>query len=138
MKISSTNEMINFGADFANKVKNGGIICLYGGLGSGKTTFVQGLAKGLKIKQRIISPTFIIIRSYDYKKNYFYHVDLYRLNRENDFSGLGLEEIFSNKDNIVVIEWADRLVAMLPSLRFDIHFSYSEEGRDIDVKHVNI
>src|SRR5258708_7060996 len=63
------------------------ILALYGNLGGGKTTFVQGLAKGLGIKKRIISPTFVIIRSYE---SYFYHADLYRLRGEEDIEGTGL------------------------------------------------
>lgn len=61
---SSYEETQKLGKEFTKKLQGGDIIALYGELGSGKTTFVQGLAKGLGIKRRIISPTFIIIRSY--------------------------------------------------------------------------
>ncbi len=82
---------------------NRGIVALYGDLGSGKTTFVQGFAKGLGIKEKIISPTFIIIRQYPTN---FYHIDLYRV---ENFQGLGLKEILENPNNIVLIEWAEKL-----------------------------
>ncbi len=110
----------------------GGVVALYGDLGSGKTTFVQGLAKGLGIKNRIISPTFIIVRSYklDTKKTtLFYHIDLYRTTNSDDFNGVGLFEILSNPDNIVVIEWAEKMQGMLPKKRIDITFEYVDENK---------
>lgn len=110
------------------------VIALYGDLGSGKTTFVQGLAKGLGIKNRIISPTFIIVRNYRIKNHEsrimnFYHIDLYRTESEKDIEGLGLEEIINNKNNITVIEWAEKLKSNLPQKRIDVHFSYENENK---------
>lgn len=108
------------------------IIALYGDLGSGKTTFVQGLAFGLGIKQRIISPTFIIIRNYRIR-NYesrimnFYHIDLYRIESQS-LEGLGIEEIINNKNNIVAIEWAEKLKDFLPLERIDIKFFYEKNS----------
>src|SRR3989344_8455024 len=99
------------------------VIALTGELGSGKTTFVQGLAEGLGIKQRIISPTFILVRKYEipisniqYQISNFYHIDLYRLeeNVETEVRNLGLEEIWQNPENIVVIEWAEKIKSMIP------------------------
>ena len=98
------------------------VIALYGELGSGKTTFVQGLAKGLGIKQRIISPTFVVIRSYDN----FFHIDLYRMEK---VEGLGLEEIIEDPANIVVIEWADKLGDLLPKKRWEIKFEHIDEQK---------
>jgi len=91
-------------------------LALTGELGSGKTTFVQGLAKGLGIKQRIISPTFILVRKYDLRSKSFYHVDLYRLETEveKEVRNLGIEEIWDNPENIVVIEWAEKIKGMIP------------------------
>src|SRR3989344_3335881 len=99
-------ETQKLGCDFAKVLKKEDIVCLYGDLGSGKTTFVQGLAEGLGIKSRIISPTFIIMRSHELKNGMFYHIDLYRIGSERDLEGLGIEEIINNKSNIVAIEWA--------------------------------
>jgi tRNA threonylcarbamoyladenosine biosynthesis protein TsaE len=94
---------------------DGGVLALSGDLGSGKTTFSQGFAQGLKINDRIVSPTFLIIRQYPVpgKKNYFYHIDLYRM--ENiDLKNSGLEEILSEPSNVVLIEWADKILEYLP------------------------
>lgn len=94
--------------------KTSGIIALSGELGAGKTTFTQGLAEGLGIKEPIISPTFILIRQYQTPKSgrIFYHVDLYRL--EEDLGSIGLGEIIGNKENLVVIEWAEKAKSLLP------------------------
>lgn len=110
------------------------LIALYGDLGSGKTTFVQGLAKGLGIKRRIISPTFIIVRSYKLGVRSFFHIDLYRIADEKDIEGLGLEEIMEDPQNIVAIEWAEKMGRFLPRKRIDIRFVYlSERKRRITV-----
>jgi tRNA threonylcarbamoyladenosine biosynthesis protein TsaE len=119
------------GIKLAGKLNQGGVVSLYGNLGSGKTTFVQGLAKGLGIKQKIISPTFIIVRKYNVSiKNkvssikYFYHIDLYRIEDEKDIEGLGLKEILNDPENIVAIEWPEKIEKILPKDRTDIHFEY--------------
>lgn len=126
----SARETFNLGQKLANNLKTGGVVALYGELGSGKTTFVQGLARGLRIKKRIISPTFIFIRSYTlYHKPYtLYHVDLYRIERLEDIRGLGLEEILADPRNIVAIEWAERIKGILPKKRIDIRFKYIDEN----------
>jgi len=116
------------GYDFAKTLNKGGIICLYGDLGSGKTTFVQGLARGLGIKSRIISPTFVIIRSHRLKVSTFYHVDLYRTEVEKDIENLGLEEIMNDPQNIIAIEWAEKLKDYLPEKRIDIEFVSEKEN----------
>lgn len=104
---SSSEETKQFAANLAKKF-NRGILALSGELGSGKTTFVQGFAKGLGIKEKIISPTFIIIRQYPLPagRQELYHIDLYRV---ENFQGLGLKEILENPNNIVLIEWAEKI-----------------------------
>src|SRR3990167_1447298 len=96
----SEKDTWEFARKIAKSIKRGKTIALYGNLGSGKTTFVQGLAKALGIRQRIISPTFIIIRSHKLKTNKtFYHIDLYRMGK-TDLNSLGLKEVFLEKDAI--------------------------------------
>lgn len=101
------------------------MLCLYGNLGSGKTTFVQGLAKGLGIKKRILSPTFIMMRQY----GNFYHVDLYRAENEKGIEGLGLSEIWSDHANIIAIEWPEKIEKILPVDCLKIKFDYIDENR---------
>lgn len=87
------------------------IFALTGELGAGKTTFVQGFAKGLGIKDKIISPTFVLIRQHPIPdtKKVLYHIDLYRLTNLQD---LGLQEIWSDPNNIVLIEWTEKLTEL--------------------------
>lgn len=104
----------------------GEVIALFGDLGSGKTTFVQGLAKGLKIKKRILSPTFVFMRAYPVSLKgqnlTFYHIDLYRGESDRDFKNLGLDEIISG-EAIVALEWAERLKKVLPKKRIEVYFA---------------
>ena len=127
---NNSQETEKLGFEFTNKITDGGIICLYGDLGSGKTTFVKGLAKGLGISERIISPTFVIVRQHNLENNItFYHIDLYRLESERELQSIGLPDIFSEKNAIVLVEWAERLGKYLPEKRWDIKFQNLENDQ---------
>jgi len=112
-------------------------------LGSGKTTFVQGLAKGLKIEGQIISPTFIIVRKYqtgfkDRNMSFrdFYHVDLYRLEGDlgKEILNLGLPYLWSDPKNIIVVEWAEKIRELIPSDATWINFeNIGENQRRIEI-----
>lgn len=136
---NSSVETQNIAQDFGKTLKGGSVVCLYGELGAGKTTFVQGLARGLGIKNRIISPSFIIVRRYDLglrnkdlKIKHFYHIDLYRLENENGLEGLGLDEILDDKKSIIAVEWAEKLGKKLPKKRTDIYLeSIDDDERQI-------
>ena len=114
------------------------IILLYGELGSGKTTFIQGFAKSLGLLHRIVSPTFIISKRYAIKinlYNWFYHLDLYRINEAN-LLDLGLTEIFTDSKNLVVIEWTEKLNNNLPKDSMSIKFEIvSDNQRKITIDH---
>ena len=105
------------------------VIALYGDLGAGKTFFTQALARALGVIEPVTSPTFTLINEYDLPKGgILFHVDVYRLHdAEAEAIALGLEELFDQ--GIVVIEWADRIVDLLPEARIDIHFEYVGEGQ---------
>lgn len=120
----SAKETKALGKKIAANLKGGAILALSGELGSGKTTFVQGLAKGLGIKQRIISPTFILVRKYDLGSKNFYHIDLYRLETgiDREVRNLGIEEIWDNPENIVAIEWAEKIKKIVPKKAIWIEF----------------
>ena len=129
----SNTETQKLGESFAEKIKNGGIVALYGDLGAGKTTFVQGFAKGLGINQRIISPTFIIVRQYKVSSeklavSCLYHIDLYRVQSQKEIEGLGIKEILNDPHNIVVIEWAEKLKNVLPKKLIEVRFEYVDEN----------
>lgn len=126
-------------AKIAKTRKPGQVICLYGNLGGGKTTFTQGFAKALGISDNIPSPTFVILRQYKFgNDNVLYHFDLYRLENENDVRNLGLTEIMEDKNGIVLIEWAKKAKKILPENRIDINFKYIDENtRKIRVRSIN-
>ena len=122
------NETQEFARDFAKNLKAGDVLCLYGNLGSGKTSFVQGLAKGLGITRRIISPTFIIARRYEISDLNLYHIDLYRTQTLQDLLSIGIDEILEDDNNIVAIEWAEKLLDLMPKKRVDLKFEYIDEN----------
>lgn len=111
----SDSETKEIAARLAKESKNN-IFALTGDLGAGKTIFVQGFTKELGIKDKITSPTFVLIRQHPIPNTtkILYHIDLYRLDRINNLQVLGLEEILSNQNNIVLIEWADKIRDLLP------------------------
>ena len=124
-KIKSAQETKQFAASFAKKLsgKRGVVIALSGDLGSGKTTFTQGFSKGLGIKEKIISPTFVLMREHPLPNSNakLYHLDLYRLEEGVDFNQLGLEELFQDPKNFILIEWAERIEKILPAHAIKIH-----------------
>jgi len=107
------------------------VIGLVGDLGGGKTTFLQGFSRGLGIKGRVLSPTFIIMRRF----NNFYHVDCYRIKKPQELIDLGLKKIMANPKNIVAIEWADRVRQIMPSSAIWVNFEFiNEKKRKIVIK----
>lgn len=106
------------------------VLALEGELGSGKTTFVQGIAKGLQIRFRIVSPTFVITKRYEFqnRQRNFYHIDCYRV-KGKELVSLGLKEMIKQPKNIIAIEWADRIPGLLPKDVIKIKFEYF--GKDI-------
>lgn len=92
--------------------KKATILLLKGNLGSGKTTFLQGFAKGLGVKEKILSPTFVIMKKFKITKkefNCFYHFDCYRLDNPKEIFDLGFKEIINNSKNIIAIEWPEKI-----------------------------
>lgn len=100
------------------------VFCLFGDLGAGKTTFVQGLGHALKIRRKLIkSPTFVFLHEYQGKKGKLYHFDLYRIRHNRELLH-ELHEVLHRRDGFIVIEWADRVKRFLPRKRYDIIFKH--------------
>ncbi len=119
----NAQETEKIGEEFGKTLNAGDIVFLYGDLGLGKTTFSKGVARGLGIKDRIISPTFSLIRTHQVgngSATQLYHIDLYRLEQEEDLLNLGLIDIFSDSKGIVLIEWPEKLGKYMPAKRKDI------------------
>jgi tRNA threonylcarbamoyladenosine biosynthesis protein TsaE len=103
--------------------KSAVVFGLQGDLGSGKTTFLQGFAKGLGVKEKILSPTFVIMKRF----GHFYHIDCYRIKSAKDIFELGWKEIIKNPENIVAIEWPERIKKVLPKNIIKIDFKFVDE-----------
>jgi len=133
----SAQETKDLGKKIATDLKGGETLALIGDLGSGKTTFIQGFAEGLGIKNRIISPTFILMRKYSDSKLNFYHIDLYRLenNLENEVKNLGIDDTWGKENNIVAIEWAEKIKDLLPKGTIQLRFeNMGEDDRKISIE----
>lgn len=126
---ASAEETRKLGEKLAGALKGGDIVTLAGELGSGKTTFVQGMFRKLGIKGFARSSSFILANEYHSGKNKLCHIDLYRL-EGIDINKLGLEEYF-RPDCITVIEWADRLKvnSLKPSVKVDFKWLGEQERR---------
>jgi len=119
------------------------VLGLEGDLGGGKTTFLQGFAKGLGIKEKILSPTFILMRKFQIpstqsqtnskfkisKFQTFYHIDCYRILKPKEILDLGFKEIIQNPKNIVAIEWADRVRQILPRDTIVLKFHFANKNK---------
>src|SRR3989344_197892 len=140
-------ETKKLGTDLAEKftkkkLKKALIVALEGELGSGKTTFIKGFSKVLGVREKILSPTFVLIHKHRIKPKIqnskfkiLYHVDAYRLKSEKDLLKLGVKEIFADPQNIVLFEWADRVKKVIPKNAVWIQFKHSgKNNRKITIK----
>lgn len=123
-----------------SKMKQGGhalVIALEGDLGGGKTTFMQGLARGLGVKEKITSPTFVLLKIFKLaRKNFRHlaHIDAYRLKSARELRLLGWNELLSDPANIIVVEWADKVASLMPADCVRIIFDYRDKNkREINV-----
>src|SRR3989344_3061909 len=109
------------------------VIMLSGHLGAGKTTFAQGFAAGLGVKEKTKSPTFVLMRQHAIKGKHFTHLchlDCYRLESHTETSAIGLKEVLANPHNIVLVEWPEKIKKALPKNGITIRFlSINENSR---------
>lgn len=133
---NSTEKTRELGRKLSKHLKPGDVIYLKGELGSGKTTFVQGLATGLGIKENVRSSSFVLANEYKSAKAKFFHIDLYRL-EDMEFDNIGIEEYIFG-DGICVIEWADKFKKYPASSYYEVSFEWSGENkRKIEIRKQN-
>jgi len=126
----SAEETVALGEKIGAFLVPNDVVGLFGPLGAGKTTLIQGIAKGLAVRDYVTSPTFIIINEYQGRFP-LYHIDLYRLEETKEVEELGIEEYFY-KGGICVIEWAEKLEKLLPKQMEAIKLKViSEKEREI-------
>ncbi len=127
----SKEETKEFGSFLSSFLKEGDVLLLKGDLGAGKTTFVNGVGKGLRIKDDVISPTFNIMKCYFDGRIPMYHIDAYRLEGQN--IELGLEEYIEG-DGVCLIEWPDFIAPLLPHNSLSIViYNRGDNLREINV-----
>jgi len=113
----------------AHKLRGGEVLALVGELGSGKTAFTKALAKALKVKDKVTSPTFVLMNVFpavlpkNEKRVTLVHLDLYRTKNFRETKALGLNELWQKKNTVTVIEWADKIKKHLPRASIKISFS---------------
>lgn len=119
--LNSADATIQLGRMLGSKLKGGETVFLIGDLGAGKTTFTKGIALGLDIKDEILSPTFILMKTYR-GRLILNHIDMYRLDGEVEADGLGLEDVLYNKKEVTVIEWnkLDGIAGKIIAVTFEI------------------
>ncbi len=107
------------------------VVGLIGELGAGKTTFTQAIAGYLDIKNKVNSPTFVIMKKYPIKKGQFkflFHLDAYRLKNEKELLHLGWDEIIKNKEHLVFVEWPENVIKIMPRDSVFVSISHTKEG----------
>lgn len=114
-------------AALADHVVDGDLLVLSGDLGAGKTCFTQGLGAGLDVEDRITSPTFTLVSTYDGRLR-LNHLDVYRLDGPGDALDLDLPELA--EDGVTVIEWGERIDEVLPAERLTIEFRFDDQHDD--------
>ena len=123
MNTHSAEETIAFGKRFAKILKPNFVVALSGQLGSGKTTFVKGIADGLGIdSEYVVSPSFTLIREYEGRDMDLFHCDLYRLENIQQIALLGLDD-YLTQDGVLILEWAKKAGALLPDDHIAIEIS---------------
>ncbi|OQB15993.1 MAG: tRNA threonylcarbamoyladenosine biosynthesis protein TsaE [Firmicutes bacterium ADurb.Bin193] len=136
LKVASycEDDTFNTGVEIGKRLKKGGVVALYGELGSGKTTLAKGIASAFGIKG-VVSPTFTLLNEYYGEDINIYHFDAYRID-EDGWIDSGFDE-YLYSDGICIIEWADNIKNILPentvSVTFSRNVGYGDDYRDITV-----
>ncbi|MET0183002.1 MAG: tRNA (adenosine(37)-N6)-threonylcarbamoyltransferase complex ATPase subunit type 1 TsaE [Caulobacterales bacterium] len=122
-----------FGARIAARLGEGDCVCLWGGLGAGKTTFARGAIRAWTERdEEAPSPTFTLVQTYDGPRGQLWHMDLYRLEDSGQAYELGIEEALAAA--FCLVEWPDRLGPLLPADRLDIRLAPDGAGRKAKIE----
>ena len=115
-----------YGRKLGRELGPGDVVALYGELGSGKTTLAKAIAEGLGVTETVTSPTFTLVLEYKSGRLPLYHVDVYRLEKPEEFADIGLDEYFYGR-GVTIVEWADRIGWLLPEDILRIELSYTDD-----------
>lgn len=134
--MNSAKETLALGEKLAKRYHGGTVLALYGDLGAGKTCLTQGLARGWKAVGRVNSPTFNIMKLYRLRQGnakQLCHIDAYRLNSGEDLRAIGFEDYLRDKNNIIVVEWPEKVEDILPEWTIKIYLKSRLGGREITI-----
>lgn len=136
----SEEETVSAGRIFGQRLQSQDVVFLHGDLGSGKTTFTKGIAEALGVSSRVISPTFVLVRTHQAQNDKgietLYHLDLYRLGTENEAKGADLADFLNDKAGVVVIEWPEVGQNLIKKNVWNVYLSViSGGGRKIVIEY---
>lgn len=124
----SPEETDEVGFGLASLLADGDVVALVGELGAGKTTFVKGLARGLFVKDMVLSPSFLIARSYPGRIP-FHHLDAYRIAAPHELAEVGLLELLPPSEGVTAVEWADRIPDLIPPGAIRVTLEHAGDDR---------
>jgi tRNA threonylcarbamoyladenosine biosynthesis protein TsaE len=134
LRSATAEETRGIGEAFATHAQPGDVVILTGDLGAGKTTFVQGVARGLDVSDPVSSPTFTLVHEYSGRLE-IAHVDVYRLERVQEVVDLALEELGGGRD-VLLVEWGDAIEQLLPEDRLRVELVHDDEGAETSDRRV--
>ncbi len=135
IEINSLAELKTLAKKTVKSLKGGEVLALSGNLGAGKTTFTKMLLAAAGVRKNVTSPTFVLMLPYKAKGYTFYHMDLYRIASYKDVEALGIEDLWNKKQNIFVIEWAEKIKRKLPAKTVYFNFKTIGQTRKITIKN---
>jgi tRNA threonylcarbamoyladenosine biosynthesis protein TsaE len=112
------------GLELAGRLRDGDVVALVGELGSGKTTLVKGIARGLFVREAVVSPSFVLARTYQGGRLLLHHLDAYRINSPAELDEVGLKELLPPGEGVTVVEWADKIAELIPPGSLWIRLEY--------------
>jgi tRNA threonylcarbamoyladenosine biosynthesis protein TsaE len=127
----SAEATIALGRELAATLKDARMVILRGALGAGKTTLVKGIAEGLQAasQEDVTSPTFTLIHEFPGPEVNLYHVDLYRIEMERELTTLGLDELFAEEGNLVLLEWGEKFPRLVKER--DVEIAVERRGEEV-------
>jgi tRNA threonylcarbamoyladenosine biosynthesis protein TsaE len=128
--LKDESETLRLAENMANHLYSGMNLYLKGELGAGKTTFVRGILRGLGYEEKVKSPTYTLVETYNLEKFTICHFDLYRFKGEHEWDDAGFREYF-NKSSVCFVEWPEKARQVLPKPDISIELNYESFGRHI-------
>jgi tRNA threonylcarbamoyladenosine biosynthesis protein TsaE len=137
IRTASAQETRAAGAELAAVLRIHDVVVLTGELGAGKTTFVQGIARGVGATEHVTSPTFTLVREYVSGSVPLAHVDLFRLEREQDVIDLALDEL-EEGDGVLLVEWGDPVAPLLGDERLRVEMNVEDPSGSSETRIIRL